>query len=120
MKPKLSQTDANIAAIAENRMQISALKDEQIAKGDGQESENDCCFHRKVECGDLCGCNPELCRNRQMSLKQQLHFGSDVEERTAWGMDMCTAINLCTLRPRDIPALMFSEFLEHRLLFAIQ
>ena len=55
-----------------------------------------------------------------MSRKQQLILGNDVEERTAWGMDMYTAINLCMLRPRDIPAMMFSEFLERRLLFAIQ
>ena len=55
-----------------------------------------------------------------MSLKQQLILGKDVEERTAWGMDMYTAINLCLLRPRDVPGLVFSEFLEHRLMMAIQ
>ena len=55
-----------------------------------------------------------------MSQKQHLRLGKEVEERTAWGMDMYTAINLCTLRPKDVPALLFSEFLEHRLMFSVQ
>jgi len=55
-----------------------------------------------------------------MTNKQHLRLGDDVEERTAWGIDMYTAINLCTLRPRDIPAMLYSEFLEHRLMFAVQ
>ena len=35
-------------------------------------------------------------------------------------MDMYTAVNLFTLRPRDIPYVLYSEFLEHRLMFAVQ
>ena len=54
-----------------------------------------------------------------MTLQQSMRLGADVEERTAWGMDMYTAINLCTLRPRDIPIMQFSEFLEHRMMFAV-
>ena len=55
-----------------------------------------------------------------MTLKQQMRLGMDLEERTAWGMDMYTAINLCTLRPRDIPIMLYSEFLEFRMMVAVQ
>jgi hypothetical protein len=54
-----------------------------------------------------------------MTLKQQAILGKDLEERTAWGMDSYTAFNLCALRPRDIPAMLFSEFLERRMMFAV-
>ena len=29
-------------------------------------------------------------------------MGEDVEERIAWGMDLCTAINLICLLPKDL------------------
>ena len=48
-----------------------------------------------------------------------MNLGDDVEERTAWGMDMYTAVNLFCLRPRDIPYVLYSEFLEYRLMFAV-
>jgi hypothetical protein len=78
------------------------------------------CIRVKVECGSECGCDPLKCRNRQMSLKQELKQGVDFEERTAWGIDLCTAINLLDILPRDIPLTLRSYFLEKRLLFAIQ
>lgn len=77
------------------------------------------CIKRKVECGAECGCDPEECRNRQMSLKRALKEGVDFEERTAWGIDLCTAMNLLDILPRDIPLPQRSHFLEKRLLFAI-
>lgn len=52
------------------------------------------CWRQKVECGPECGCDPSICNNRQMSLNQSLVLGGDVEERTAWGIDLCTAFNL--------------------------
>ena len=55
-----------------------------------------------------------------MSLGQQLVLGVDVEEHIAWGMDMYTALNLIDLKPKDIPWKVFSEFIERRLMFAIQ
>ena len=30
-------------------------------------------------------------------------LGEDVEERTAWGIDLCTACNLLAVLPREIP-----------------
>ena len=54
-----------------------------------------------------------------MTMRQQLVLGKDVEERTAWGMDMYTAFNLWALRPRDVPPILYSEFLEYRLMFAV-
>ena len=77
------------------------------------------CIRLKVECGADCGCDPELCRNRQISLKKALIEGKDFEERTAWGIDLCTAMNLLDVLPRDIPLNSKSFFLEKRLLFAI-
>lgn len=38
-----------------------------------------------------------------MSLKQSLKLGEDIIERTSWGIDMCTAVNLMALLPRDVP-----------------
>ena len=55
-----------------------------------------------------------------MSLNQSLKLGEDVEERTAWGIDFSTALNLLSLLPRDMPQLSQSEFIEKKLLFAIQ
>jgi hypothetical protein len=55
-----------------------------------------------------------------MSLKRMLKEGPDFEERTAWGIDLCTAMNLLDILPRDIPLPQRSHFLEKRLLFAIQ
>lgn len=37
-----------------------------------------------------------------------------------WGMDMYTAMNLIELKPRDIPWKVYSEFIERRLMCAIQ
>ena len=47
-------------------------------------------------------------------------MGVDVEERTAWGIDLCTAINLLSIMPRDMPVQLQSEFIEKKLMFAIQ
>ena len=55
-----------------------------------------------------------------MYLGQSLKLGQHVEERVAWGIDLCTALNLLDLRPKDMPWKVFSEFVEHRLMFAIQ
>lgn len=38
-----------------------------------------------------------------MSLKQSVVLGEDVEERTAWGIDLCTACNLLAVLPREMP-----------------
>ncbi len=35
-------------------------------------------------------------------------------------MDSYTAFNLCALKPRDIHPMLFSEFLESRMMFAVQ
>lgn len=84
-------------------------------------SESKCaCWREKLECGTLCSCDPEICNNRQMSLNQQLVLGEDVEERTAWGIDLSTAINLLAIMPRDMPMMQQSEFIENKLMFAIQ
>lgn len=77
------------------------------------------CIKKKVECGADCGCEPEQCRNRQMSRKQALTEGVDFEERTAWGIDLCTAMNLIEICPRDLPLSLRSNFIEKRVLFAI-
>jgi hypothetical protein len=55
-----------------------------------------------------------------MSLKQSLKLGEDVEERIAWGIDLCTALNLLSVLPTDIPTQSKSDFIEQKLLFAIQ
>lgn len=61
------------------------------------------CAKNKVECSESCGCNVKTCENRQMSMNQALKLGIDVEERIAWGIDMCTASNLLYILPRDMP-----------------
>lgn len=35
-------------------------------------------------------------------------------------MDLCTACNLLLFCPRDLPSVVFSEFLEKRLMMAVQ
>lgn len=54
-----------------------------------------------------------------MSLQQSLVLGHDVEERTAWGIDLATAMNLLSLLPRDVPDAVKQSFLETKLLRAI-
>ena len=44
--------------------------DQASSLGKSEYTAETCCFHRKVECGRDCACNPELCRNRQMTMKQ--------------------------------------------------
>ena len=78
------------------------------------------CAKEKVECDDSCGCDPEKCYNRQMSLKQSLRFGIDVEEKVSWGMDICTQVNFLTIMPRNIPFNIQSVFVEKKLIYAIQ
>ena len=95
---------------------------EQVLVGEALDAEKSACdcIRKKVECGSDCECDPEVCRNRQMSLKRALKEHVDFEERTAWGIDLCTAMNLLEILPRDIPLHLKSHFLEKRLLFAIQ
>jgi hypothetical protein len=38
-----------------------------------------------------------------MSLNQGLKLGKDIEEKISWGIDMCTAVNLLFLLPKNIP-----------------
>jgi hypothetical protein len=78
------------------------------------------CIQLKTECGPECGCDPQKCRNRQMSLKQSLKFGIDVEERVTWGIDICTAVNFLSICPRDLPRALQSNFVEKKLIYAIQ
>lgn len=54
-----------------------------------------------------------------MSLNQYMNLGEDIVERPAWGMDLCTVLNLNALKPKGIPADLFHQFLERRLMFAI-
>jgi hypothetical protein len=47
-------------------------------------------------------------------------LGEDVEERTAWGIDLYTACNLLAVLPREMPPSEQSRFIESRLMFAVQ
>ena len=38
-----------------------------------------------------------------MSLKQALKLGEDIIEKISWGIDMCTAVNLIVLLPKNVP-----------------
>lgn len=78
------------------------------------------CRGVRVECSDQCGCDPQVCQNRQMSLKQGLKLGVDIEERYSWGIDMCTALNLIYLLPQSIPLKLKSDFVENKIVYAIQ
>ena len=78
------------------------------------------CAKTRVECSDDCGCDPEICNNRQMSLKQGLKFGIDVEEKVTWGMDTCTAVNFMTIIPKDLKPDEKSHFVQQKLTYAIQ
>jgi hypothetical protein len=55
-----------------------------------------------------------------MSLKQGLKLGVDIEERYSWGIDMCTALNLIFLLPQSIPLKLKSDFVENKIVYAIQ
>jgi hypothetical protein len=46
-------------------------------------------------------------------------LGVDVEERTGWGIDMCTAVNILFLLPKNVPGKLLSEFIEKKMVFAI-
>lgn len=78
------------------------------------------CAREKVECGPECGCDPEVCYNRQMSMNQSLKFGIDVEEKVSWGMDQCTQVNFLYLIPQNIEMKTRSIFVEKKLIYAIQ
>jgi hypothetical protein len=55
-----------------------------------------------------------------MSLRQGLKLGVDIVEKISWGIDMCTAVNLLILIPKNIPIKMQSELIEKKVVFAIQ
>ena len=78
------------------------------------------CIKLKTECGPSCGCDPKKCSNRQMSMKQSLQMSIDIEEKVTWGMDTCTQVNFLTICPRDMPLQMQSQFVEKKLIYAIQ
>jgi hypothetical protein len=50
--------------------------------------------YNKVECSGSCRCSEEKCMNRQISLKQGMKLGVDVEERETWGFDSYTYRNI--------------------------
>jgi hypothetical protein len=54
-----------------------------------------------------------------MSLNQALKLGVDIIEKISWGIDMCTAVNLILMLPRNLPPNQQSEFIEHKIVFAI-
>jgi hypothetical protein len=54
-----------------------------------------------------------------MSLNQALRLGIDIEEKISWGIDMCTAVNMIFLLPKNIPGKLQSEFIERKIVFAI-
>ena len=78
------------------------------------------CRGVRVECSDQCGCDPKQCQNRQMSLKQGLVLGEDIIEKISWGIDMCTAVNLLNLLPNNLSGPAKSDFIEKKVVFAIQ
>lgn len=78
------------------------------------------CVRTKTECSADCGCDPELCSNRQISKKQSLRLGIDVEEKVTWGMDLYTAINFIQLCPADMPQNLKSTFVEKKIIYAVQ
>lgn len=78
------------------------------------------CAKLRVECSSSCGCDPNICNNRQMSLKQSLRFGIDIVEKVTWGIDTCTAVNFITLCPRDLDPDQKSKFVSSKLTYAIQ
>jgi len=78
------------------------------------------CRGVRVECSEDCGCDPAVCQNRQMSLHQDLRLGEDIVEKISWGIDMCTGVNLLFLLPRNIPVKLQSDFIENKIVFAIQ
>jgi hypothetical protein len=55
-----------------------------------------------------------------MSLHQDLRLGEDIVEKISWGIDMCTGVNLLFLLPRNIPVKLQSDFIENKIVFAIQ
>jgi len=55
-----------------------------------------------------------------MSLRQSLKLGDDVEERISWGIDICTALNLICVLPMSLGNTCKSDFIEDKLIFAIQ
>jgi len=44
----------------------------------------------------------------------------EVKEEVSWGIDTATALNLIFLLPLDMHPFKKQEFIEHKLVFAIQ
>lgn len=78
------------------------------------------CAKNRVECTGDCECDPDECNNRQMSGRQALKFGDEVEEKVTWGMDTCTAVNFMTICPKDLEHSVKSDFVSQKLTYAIQ
>ena len=55
-----------------------------------------------------------------MSLNQALQLNVDVIEKISWGIDMGTGLNLIALLPINIPQKIKSDFIENKVVFAIQ
>jgi len=78
------------------------------------------CRSKNVECTDLCKCEAVRCKNRAISLAQNMQMKLEVKEEVSWGIDTATALNLLFLLPLDMPVAQKQEFVEHKLVFAIQ
>lgn len=55
-----------------------------------------------------------------MSRKQSLVLGNDIVERISWGIDICTAVNLITVLPIEMNNQAKSDFIEDKVIFAVQ
>ena len=54
-----------------------------------------------------------------MTNNKKMKMNKHVVEKTAWGIDLGTAVNLLSLLPKDMPQKLQSEFVEKKLVFSI-
>ncbi len=55
-----------------------------------------------------------------MTLGQAQKIDVDVEERISWGIDISVAVNILNVLPNEIPLKEKSEFIEHKIVYALQ
>lgn len=52
------------------------------------------CLSRNMECSEECACDASTCLNREVSRRNAVKIGLDVEEINSWGMDCYTRKNI--------------------------
>lgn len=68
-----------------------------------------------MECSSDCGCDPSICKNRDVQQKNRLFLEKDVKLTTAYGLDVYTCRNIINALPTNIDFYIAYDFIMNKL-----